>query len=384
MVQLLRAQEEVSRAKKVNAVHIVFDGTTTASETMGAAPLLTEMSYAEMRERGSIQESKEKKKTDERRAKIISKKLDKEKELHDRASKLEQIRKQSKTEAADRKATDRKKRADKAAVEKEAQDSMWLDLHTRIQDKKKSAKEEQERIAEEAKAAEIKRQFLNADASKVEEIKWMELEKGAEREAKIRQKEYQVTAIKSEAIKEQEAIQKAKNVTAAQKAKVKKIRAYDADVHKAEGKTNKEKALKEASKVAKAKIQHQLEANQRQRTKDAYPQVNNFSEVVYKDNMDKEAKKRTRKARQQAPTMQIFRKDGTTMNLEGAGAGSTGAAALEVTKMREGDEAGGDALGETMAGDEEHDLMHTSDLDKFKAMALGYDSEQGDEGAAPL
>ena len=70
------------------------------------------------------------------------------------------------------------------------------------------------------------------------------------------------------------------------------------------------------------------------------------------------------------------------MNFEGAGAGMTGAATLEATKKH--DSGDGDTLGVTMAGDDEHDLMQTSDLDKFKTMSLGYDSEEGDEATAPL
>merc|ERR1719482_860194 len=111
---------------------------------------------------------------------------------------------------------------------------MWLELHGRTEAKKKKKKEEEQRLADEAKALEIKRQFLNADASKVEEMKWKELEKGAEREAKQRQTTYQKEALRAEALKEKDAIQKARNVRETQKVKERKIRIYDKSVKVAE------------------------------------------------------------------------------------------------------------------------------------------------------
>merc|ERR1712093_496606 len=168
---------------------------------------------------------------------------------------------------------------------------MWLELHHRIETKKKKKKAEEQRLADEAKALEIKRQFLNADASKVEEMKWKELEKGAEREAKQRQREYQDAALRGEALKEKDAVQKARNVRERQRAKEKRIRTYDKSVVAAEKVDAVEKYQREQNKIAKAQTQHQLEANQRQRVKDAYPQVHNFSQVVNKTNKKSDSRK---------------------------------------------------------------------------------------------
>ena len=142
-----------------------------------------------------------------------------EREIREKAEQLQRIRVQSKREASDRKSKKKHDEKEAARKAKEENDTMWIDLHERIQEKKRKKKEEEKRIADEAKALEIKRQFLNADASKVEEIKWKELEKGAEREAKERQKDYQQEALKSEALKEKAAIQKARNVRDGQRAK---------------------------------------------------------------------------------------------------------------------------------------------------------------------
>jgi len=292
-VQLQRAQAEISKQKIQNSLQDNFDSTTTQSAQSGQGAFLDEMSYMEMKERSLMNQGKQKAKTEERRVKNIEKKLEKERELRDKAEQLQRIRQQSRKEASDRKAKEAAAKAEAARVQKEANDTMWLALHEKIQTKKKKKKEEEERILEEAKAQEIKRQFMNADASKVEEIKWKELEKGAEREAKQRQREYQTEALRSEALKEKEAVQKARNVRDRQREKTKKIRQYDRDQEEAHAITEQQRDAIEQSKIAKAKVQHQLEANQRKQVKDSYPQVANFSSEAYRANKEREVKKKT-------------------------------------------------------------------------------------------
>merc|ERR1711959_594638 len=133
----------------------------------------------EMKERVLLNESKQKAKTDKKRVKLVETKLEKEKEMRDKADQLQRIRAQSRKESEERKAKKKAAEAEAARQKKEANDTTWLELHGRIEAKKKKKKEEEQRLADEAKALEIKRQFLNADASKVEEMKWKELEKGA-------------------------------------------------------------------------------------------------------------------------------------------------------------------------------------------------------------
>merc|ERR1711871_759473 len=112
-VQLMRAEGEISREEKKNAVADKFDPTTTSSASSGKGVLLGEMSYIDMKERMLLNESKQRAQTEERRVKIIEKKLDKEKEIREKAEQLQRIRHQARREAEDRKS---KKKAD----EKEA------------------------------------------------------------------------------------------------------------------------------------------------------------------------------------------------------------------------------------------------------------------------
>jgi len=76
-VQLMRAAEEVSKQKKINAVADRFDPTTTAAGDTGGGAFLGEMSFIEMKERKLLNESKEKSLTEQRRVRIIETKLDK-------------------------------------------------------------------------------------------------------------------------------------------------------------------------------------------------------------------------------------------------------------------------------------------------------------------
>merc|ERR1712070_520625 len=195
---------------------------------------------------------------------------------------------------------------DKARKEKERNDVMWIDLHSKIQDKKKKKKEEEERLAAEVKAIEIKRQFLNADAAKVEEMKWMQLEKGAEREAREKQRVHQEEALRGEKLKEKEAVQKARNVRGEMRGKQKFLNDYNVRVSKAAVKDAKVRKAREQSKIARSKIQHAEEVRQREQ-RELGP-VNGLSRVIRDENIKADnmaTAKRTTMQRGIAPTQKV-------------------------------------------------------------------------------
>jgi len=180
-------------------------------------------------------------------------------------------------------------------------------------------------------------------------------------------------AIRSEAIKERDAIQKAKNVKEKQQVKVRKIRAYDASVEVAHKKDVKEKYVKEQSKLAKAKIQLQLEENQRERTKNAYPQVHNFSQVVNKSNQEIDRKARAREERRLASLTKTMKSDTILPPV----VDQTVRRPSSATKKRPEGSAGSARSGGSGGG---HDSFNA--LDRYQTMQLGYDSVNDD--TAPL
>merc|ERR1711865_305932 len=91
-VQWQRAQEEISREKKVMLLANKFDPTTTKSEATGDGTFLNEMSYIEMKERTSIQKGKDDAVRESRRQDIVEAKIDKERRMRDKAEELQRIR----------------------------------------------------------------------------------------------------------------------------------------------------------------------------------------------------------------------------------------------------------------------------------------------------
>merc|ERR1711934_374835 len=91
-VQWQRAQEEVSRERKQNALVNKFDPTTTNSENSGTGTLLNEMSYIEMKERTSLEKGKFEAVREARRQDIVEPKIEKERKLRTKAEELQKIR----------------------------------------------------------------------------------------------------------------------------------------------------------------------------------------------------------------------------------------------------------------------------------------------------
>merc|ERR1712195_271868 len=250
-VQWQRAQEEISREKKAMLLANKFDPTTTKADDSGDGTFLGAMSYIEMKERASIQRGKEEAVREARRQDIVEAKIEKERKMRDKAEELQRIRLMARKDNQKQKTDAQAAAAEKVRLEKERNDVKWIELHSQIQAKKKKKKDDEERLAAEVKAIEIKRQFLNADAAKVEELKWMQLEKGAEREAREKQKVHQEEALRGEKLKEKEAVQKERNVRGEMRGKQKFLNDYNVRVSKAAVKDATVRKDREQSKIAR-------------------------------------------------------------------------------------------------------------------------------------
>lgn len=65
---------------------------------------------------------------------------------------------------------------------KAAREKGLMEVYSKINNKKKDKKEEEDRLAKELKEIKLQRQYLNANKAMVEEKAWKELEAGAERQ----------------------------------------------------------------------------------------------------------------------------------------------------------------------------------------------------------
>ena len=74
-----------------------------------------------------------------------------------------------------------------AAKTRAAREKGLLEVHGKIEKKKKEKREEEARLAQELKEIRLQRQYLNANAAMVEEQAWKQLEAGKERQIRNNQ-----------------------------------------------------------------------------------------------------------------------------------------------------------------------------------------------------
>ena len=74
-----------------------------------------------------------------------------------------------------------KEKEEYEAKVKAAREKGLMEVYSKINNKKKDKKEEEDRLAKELKEIKLQRQYLNANKAMVEEKAWKELEAGAER-----------------------------------------------------------------------------------------------------------------------------------------------------------------------------------------------------------
>jgi len=108
-------------------------------------------------------------------------------QLMEEAKKIEEARNRRK---ANNDAKRQKKQNDAealAAKTRAAREKGLLEVHGKIEKKKKEKREEEARLAQELKEIRLQRQYLNANAAMVEEQAWKQLEAGKERQIRNNQ-----------------------------------------------------------------------------------------------------------------------------------------------------------------------------------------------------
>eukprot|EP01052_Picozoa_sp_SAG31_P038661 SAG31_NODE_5210_length_2674_cov_1.231845_1_plen_790_part_10 len=179
--------------------------------------LLEEMSLAELKERLAFNTRRDATLREEKRENILKERKEKEDDLARRADRLNRIRSQASAEGTARRREKERKARDLRLAEKAKSDEAALKLQAELEQKRAARKAEDERLAAELKEISIKKQYLDADASKVEETKYKELQMGFEREIKARQTCKQHEQAIYEATRATEVNLRTKNLKAAQR-----------------------------------------------------------------------------------------------------------------------------------------------------------------------
>lgn len=91
------------------------------------------------------------------------------------------MRRQQNEAKRDQKALEREQHEAKV---KAAKDKGLQEVYEKINKKKRDKRAEEERLAKELKEIKLQRQYLNANAAMVEEMRYKELEAGAERKVR--------------------------------------------------------------------------------------------------------------------------------------------------------------------------------------------------------
>ena len=188
--QLIAAEKEREKEREVRmdlvrqirALSIVppritdFDPTDTPEHG-----LLDQMSIAELKERLAFVRQEDEELRQEKRAAIILAKQQKERELMAKVESIARVRDLASKESVAKKSnrlTSEKEASEKIRLKREAQ---MEELQQKIEKQRTARLSEAAALEEEMRQIRIKKQFLAAGASQMEEKKWMEIEKGAER-----------------------------------------------------------------------------------------------------------------------------------------------------------------------------------------------------------
>eukprot|EP00933_Yihiella_yeosuensis_P010842 TRINITY_DN1176_c0_g1_i1.p1 TRINITY_DN1176_c0_g1~~TRINITY_DN1176_c0_g1_i1.p1 ORF type:complete len:770 (+),score=247.82 TRINITY_DN1176_c0_g1_i1:59-2368(+) len=150
--------------------------------------LLEEMSYAELKERLKIAESRREKEIEDKRERQLAAKLEKQHELIEKAETLAKIRERAREETAARHDNAKRQKAELEVQKKLHRDACIEEVAEKIQLKKKKKREEEMRLKRELKEISMKRQFLAANAEMVESKAHAEQHAGLDREARDRQR----------------------------------------------------------------------------------------------------------------------------------------------------------------------------------------------------
>ena len=106
------------------------------------------------------------------------------KKLMDEAAKIQEAREQRRMDNEAKRDQKVKEKEEYEIRLKAAKDKGLVEVYEKINKKKKDKKAEEERLAKELKEIKLQRQYLNANAAMVEEMRYKELEGGAERKVR--------------------------------------------------------------------------------------------------------------------------------------------------------------------------------------------------------
>eukprot|EP00218_Dolichomastix_sp_CCMP3274_P008635 CAMPEP_0170144934 /NCGR_PEP_ID=MMETSP0033_2-20121228/16248_1 /TAXON_ID=195969 /ORGANISM="Dolichomastix tenuilepis, Strain CCMP3274" /LENGTH=781 /DNA_ID=CAMNT_0010381465 /DNA_START=178 /DNA_END=2526 /DNA_ORIENTATION=- len=232
LVRQLRALEAVPQETVTH-----FDPTSTPGHG-----LLEEMSLAELKERIAIAKSRASQEEELRREEIVAHKKEKASVLEAKAANISRIRSQAATSAAQRRAAAADRTRKHAHDEAAEQERGVRELMERREQKKHAQRLERDKLEAEQKMIKVMQQRQAATKGLVEETKFRELSKGAERELKAKQAGAKQTATAYEDIKQRERAILTKNVKQGQKHKRDFVKLYD----------DKVRALAELDAAAKA------------------------------------------------------------------------------------------------------------------------------------
>jgi hypothetical protein len=206
---LLEAREERVKQLKAQEVGEIAMKEFDPTESIGIG-LLDEMSLLEMRERLEMNKLREKEREDDKRKEIIESKRKHQESLRKRVENIERFR----SAASDSSKESRTKRKLKEEAEahriQEERNINNLVLLQHLEERREGLREERRLIAEEEEKREKVRSFGGQGAQAKEELHFLQLLQGAEREAINRQEEAQTSSKYYEAtkIKAREEIEK--------------------------------------------------------------------------------------------------------------------------------------------------------------------------------
>lgn len=169
------------------------------------------MSIAELRERLEYNKMLREQEVTAKREDNLVRKEEEARKLMDEAAKIQEAREVRRQQNDQKRRMKEVEKEQYEAKVKAARDKGLQEVYDKISKKKKDKRAEEERLAKELKEIKLQRQYLNANAAMVEEMRYKELEAGAERKVRNNQNEKLIDQSKVGSIKVKDESVRAKN-----------------------------------------------------------------------------------------------------------------------------------------------------------------------------
>lgn len=216
-------QAMVAQALVKSKVPKEFDPTTTSG-----VGLLEEMSLVELRERLTDLKEKEIEEVKHKRGKLRVERDTKKEELALKLKRINRLRKQNAQTGEERRAKKQQSALEIAVALREKREKDVLHMYKKLESAREKKRADALRLAKDLKTRQIAKTFLDADAAKVEEQKWKQIQRGQGRQAEVAQALKQVKARKKRSIHGKEKAQRTLNATLASRRKHEFREAIDA------------------------------------------------------------------------------------------------------------------------------------------------------------